>query len=316
MPQVRRGVTPRSGIGRYQVLGLAATVAAVALVGVALAIGGSRPTEREPSPVPSTPIAPTTARFESVAYGYSIAIPDGWDVEPASDRWVAGGWLGGGAFDRFDDRDATGGRPRFIVAATDVPKGTDPEDWLRVALPSRYGGVGGVGLRRCDAIGVGTVAGVANDPWQAGVLAGRAGWVRDGCGFVEGVVIVDRRAFIFSAQGAHVFDGATPETHATFDQFVATFEPQSGPPAQAFATFTSTMYGYSISYPADCAVVAATEPWVPGDKLWAGPQAWDRSPHVDRFCGESETFTVASTSVPDGVAPSAWVAGLRPHGGT
>jgi hypothetical protein len=129
-------------------------------------------------------------------------------------------------------------------------------------------------------------------------------------------VVIDGRAYVMTYDGPNQRGGSVAAFRAFADTIRFDVSPPATPGDPTTTTFTSAIHGYSIAYPADCTALAATEPWVPGEKLWAGPQAWDRSPHVDRFCGESETFTVASTLVPDGVDPSAWVAGLRPHGGT
>jgi hypothetical protein len=302
-PQVRRGVTPREGIGRYQVLGLAAAVATIALVSVVLAIGSERPTDREPTPQPSAPVVTATA-FESPLYGYSIDVLEGWDVAPATTHWMPGDRPRREAADRFDLVDATGARPQFSVVEGRLRDGTAPEAWLASSVPSRYEGRGAT--QRCA--GFASTTGSAPDVWRPTSLAGRSGWRRESCGAVDGVLPVDGRAYVFSALGAFVFHGATAETQALFDRLVDSFQP--GPD---LATFTSAVYGYSIAYQAECAVVPATEPWVPGEKLWAGPQGWGGGPHVDKFCGEEARFTVAATELPDGVTLADWVADLRPH---
>jgi hypothetical protein len=63
------------------------------------------------------------------------------------------------------------------------------------------------------------------DPWLEHSFNGYQGWIRESCGYVDGVVVVGRRGYVFSAEGPIVLGGATPETRALFEGIAATFVP-------------------------------------------------------------------------------------------
>jgi hypothetical protein len=168
------------------------------------------------------PIGHMTGSFTSSRYGYSIRYPEGWDTEPATRDWtVATVRPESEAMDRFDETDASAARPRVTIAAADLPAATDLDAWLATAMPSR--------LRKSHALlscSTGHGLQAYSDEWSRPRPIGRhLVRAREACGFVEGVIVVGDRGYVFSAEGAVRVDGPDPLTRAKFEAVVATFDP-------------------------------------------------------------------------------------------
>lgn len=93
-----------------------------------------------PSPSPSLALTDTSnwVPFVSERYGYEIAHPPSWTVEPATRDWSIDSvdrlnWMGFAVADRFHDS-----APSFAVLVTafadDVPAGTSEDEWIAAYL--------------------------------------------------------------------------------------------------------------------------------------------------------------------------------------
>ena len=97
-----------------------------------------------------------------------------------------------------------------------------------------------------------------------------------------------------------------------------TATPTAGAPSIAPITFTSPLYGYSVSILGTWAATAASEPWQGGDGI--EPQD---PPYADVFrldaSPDGATVRVKARSVPDGTSATTWLAqweAVRAVGGT
>jgi hypothetical protein len=243
----------------------------------------------------ASPIGPLTESFTSTRYGYSIALPEDWDSEPASRSWTPGVRPASEELDRFDPDDAAAARPKFTVMSVDLPDGAEEVDWLEGALPSRVQRVGG-GLARCG----GRIASYTNEWSDPRAIGPHLVRVREACGFIDGALFVGHRVYVFSAEGAVTFEGPDPSTRLVFEVLVAAFEP--------WPTFTSARYGYSLQHPTDWVASAATTPWTGSGTWWETPSADvldgpNTSPYP-----EAPWFAVVATDVPPGTTAPAWAA--------
>src|SRR3990170_3750142 len=204
-----------------------------------------------PSSQPSPSVAPegrpeavSTQAFSSALYGYSIRLPGGWASTPATSAWSGtGDWDQPPSADTMSGEGApdpsglgTGATHTLTVVAADVPVGTTLETWTDAhpidrdlywpeiqACRVRLSGGGS----RMFPGGPGT--------WSGGFIGGHPAQVRSECGYLDGVVIVDDRIYIFSLLRAWVLD------FGTYERLTRTVTFGDQPiPAPVLTTFTST----------------------------------------------------------------------------
>jgi hypothetical protein len=129
-------------------------VVALALAGLVFACGapattpsggprGSGGTSQSPTAQVTNPPSPTASppasqTFSSQLYGYELALPSSWQIQPASSAWVSGVLEGRCPSDWDCFSDTTEGRT-LAVAAIDSPQNTTLADWqakIHASAPS------------------------------------------------------------------------------------------------------------------------------------------------------------------------------------
>jgi hypothetical protein len=153
------------------------------------------PTARPSSPPPPAPTPSRAAAqrftFESRLYHYTIELIGSLAaVMPATQPWAATGrWDGL----RSDFVDKLG--PHVSVISS-VPAGSmSAEDWARAFVPPRVVGT------RCKQQGNMFMMEAPKSTWKEADYNGHPGVKRERCGYVDGVVIVNGRAYLFSLRG-------------------------------------------------------------------------------------------------------------------
>jgi hypothetical protein len=165
----------------------AAGLAVALVLAGGLALQGLVAPHRDASPVPVPPAsAPLTRTFVSPVHGYTMSYPQSWTVVPATRPWRHG--TDGGdiaVVDRFESP----GRPVVDVASQPLPPGWTDAQWFADFLPSP----GDVAEPQCFP---------PRAQWESLTIDGHAaGWHGGdfGCSFTQAVVIVDHRAYVFTA---------------------------------------------------------------------------------------------------------------------
>jgi hypothetical protein len=246
--------------------------------------------------------------FVSPTYGYTVKIPAGWSIKPATKSWSTGDvnlWNSG-----FNDElSLAGAGMRFSGTSQSLAKGQTGDQWL-TAYAASAGNSSRSGWLEIQ-IGGQTGYLTAN-----GVAAG-GGTIAPGGVMFDSVVIDNDRAYNFNMDGKL--------DRATFDAIVATIalDPSSVGALPALdKSFTSPSYGYTIKQSADWTVKAATAHWKGVDN---SPPATDEmtitgtdsvvsiasqslgGKTLDEFLVPFHAFTIAN--VPpgcDGGEPSTW----------
>ena len=167
-----------------------------------------------------------TATFVSERYGYTIRHPVGWSATKARATWIPGEPQGDPVVDRFTDPEL--GLPRQGLAALSalIPDGMTADGWIDQYLPPRRHG----SPAHCTGY---RTSGLGPEQWSPLTIGGHDGRVRRGCGFVDGVVVVGRRAYVFTANGAFQFDGAAARTEEVFAALLdgVTLHPEAADPS-------------------------------------------------------------------------------------
>jgi hypothetical protein len=155
--------------------------------------------------------------FVSDRYGYALDHPVDWIVRPSGRSWVPGELPSrSDASDGFEDP-RLGSPYSFAVASARVSDGMSEADWIARYVPPRG--------RWCRP----RIAPAPPAPWAPVTIDGQQGAMRRACGFVDAVVVVDRRAYVISVAGPRGYEGATPETQALFDAVVPTLDLRQTP---------------------------------------------------------------------------------------
>lgn len=147
-------------------------------------------------------LRPADIEFASADYGYSVGVPSGWAIDPASMLWWPPAKTTPGDYSAFDF--VTGeGVPDgavFRAASAEAPEGVSVDDWI-------------------DEFITGAEAGTCNPPrvmLPEITIDGQVAKIRAGCpDEVEATVVVGRRAYVFT-----LFS----DSRAAFDAIVATID--------------------------------------------------------------------------------------------
>lgn len=277
-------------VSRFQVIGVAATVLLMVIIGASLV--GSR--SDEPSPSLPTPTArasdeppPLRAQVTSSQYGYRLRPQVDATLRGATAQWTgAGPWDAAPTADRFESAGQ-----EFTVTVVDIAPETTAAAFVAAHGMSRQGFGAPNGETWSCRRGQTMIPGisVAHLRWIERTIAGHPGLVRAACGFVDAVVIVDARAWVLSSftKLAH---GADLDA---FDAVAFTIELPA-------ATFISTVYGYRITPRSDAVARLATE-------RWDGTGPWDKAPTADRFLSPGQNFTIAAVDADAGTTATRFV---------
>lgn len=269
----------------------AAGIAIIAVIAVGVVgVGALSSGVGGPSPAPSTtPVAtagPTVSptlptgpvSFTSPLYGYTVTVPVGWQVSPATAAWRPGEQPVFDVFaapvsqgDEYDD---------VVIAAQPVPAGTTADAWL-------------VAFAKSQEASTRTCKGPADD-WtdaQVGSLAIRRLDLRcTGDGYDLRLLDV---AFVVGGTG-YVMSG----NPTVIGQFLEEFQPSGSttpnraptevaPGSTGWTTYTSAIYGITLRYPSDWSVTAsATRNWGADDGVPA-----DEVSYADAFVSPGEGDT-------------------------
>lgn len=285
----RLGGTSRAGRGRL--LALAATVAAIGLIGAVAVSGAIRPTPTKPAEVSAPPSAipskvPTAvagSRFVSGRYAYSIEFPVRCGATFASGTWTwPSQWDAGPAIDTY-----VCGEGRLNVVSADVPFGVTPQGWVNALRERTIDG-------RCPTGG--NVSAADQPEFVEADVAGRPGFIRFACGHVDGVALVGRRAYLFGYHGRLPLNG---NRHA-FEALVESAEFPATVAAVPPSWFSSDWYGYTVAVPEGWTPTPADSPWLPGNV----PPPISLS---DTLVGPAGLQVhIVSAAIPPGLGEAAW----------
>jgi hypothetical protein len=265
------------------------------------------------------------SQWDSDRYGYSMNVPDGWNVIPANAAWGPGP-LRVASSEVWDVVDGPEGS-LLLIASAPVPSGTDAEAWAAANVgrhPEMKGSNGqercsfGLGLRVLFHQGAGTFE------FRSGAtLAKRGAVARAACGYVDAVVAAGDRMYVIvldtrqeTGGDWELFERLTsslefrPETArndvpSPSAPTVSTPAPSAAPSAAPplGPTFASARYGYTVQYPAGWeAMPVADDVVVPGDPLRVGPVAYDQ--FVDPASGE--VMWIFAQPIPSGLDVTTW----------
>jgi hypothetical protein len=252
----------------------AAGIALVAVIAVGALAVGAGVGGPSPSPSPTATVTPTPSTgpfsFTSPLYGYSVTVPAGWRVTPSTAAWRPGARP---TFDVFAAPVSQGDEYDDVsIAAQPVPDGMTPKDWLLAFAQAQE-----ASSRTCK--------GPADDWTDAfvGSLAIRRLDLRcTGVGYDLRLLDV---AFVVDGTG-YVMSG----NPTVIGQFLEEFQPGAPAPTEAargitpLTTYTSAIYGTTLSYPADWSVKArAARKTQSGDAFPA-----NELPYADTFASPGE----------------------------
>ena len=184
---------------------LAAVIAIVAVVGVGLLtyLGpgpGPGGPAASPTPTPAgtavqpsvTPSLSLEVPFSSGAFGYDALYPLGWEAAAGTKEGSAADLaLGEPAaspaefWDHFSPDVATTVTAALLATSTALPPGTSENTWIEAYQAPQVAQAG----RACIP---------ERATWDAVSIDGHAGGIYVGCKFVEAVVFVDGRVYVFS----------------------------------------------------------------------------------------------------------------------
>lgn len=165
-------------------------VAAAVLVAFAtlLAVPGRGLLSQRGGPVAPSPHASALPKtFVSSLYGYSMSYPEDWTVTAGTEPWQVGQDIGGaGRRDRFQSTSTDA----VFVVSQDIHQMNPTTQWIPSYLPDPSS----VAMPTCFP---------PYAQWEAITIDGHAAAMHGGdygCSFTEVIVIVDQRAYVFSAQ--------------------------------------------------------------------------------------------------------------------
>lgn len=273
----------------------AATVAL--LMGGLLYLGVLGPTPT-PTPGPSATPAPAAsiqapidtsawASFTSPAYGYTAAVPASWEGTFGTLPNTVDAFLGADQADSF----LGSSHPYLSAWSVELPADVSTEAWI-----STYLGQANSAEEPCFP---------QPEAWARVTVDGQQGWRYAGCnGWEEAMIVVQRRAYVFSA-----FDGRQPDAAAPFlAAFLTTVRLHPEDALRGDATnvpFQSSLHHYAVQIPSTWVARAATEPWLEGTRV-GRDQA-----NVDLFTPGvtiGNSAYVAAQPVEPGTSLDAWVA--------
>jgi hypothetical protein len=264
-----------------------------------------------PLPSPSPPVAaptgpaptgtelPATSIFTSRVYDYSIAISGDYEAVAAGQP----GWNSGEPWEWGADRFVAHWGQSIRIASAPVPEGVTAAEWIdRFERPSIN--AGNTPCRESPSDWLPMKIG-AETGWYRGTRTFNPGDIRVGvpgnqCNnhYVEAYVIAGGRVYVVTT--------TFRRTQESLDEFLRTIEF----PARSF---TSAVNGYTIGYPSDWEVTAATQDW-------SGEGEWDVAPIADVFdppedgCDRTpfvrctlRRLAVASTPVPAATSIDDWI---------
>jgi hypothetical protein len=236
----------------------------------------------------------TDAAFESQIHGYAITLVGRTRIFPATVPWTWGTARHDAATDVF-----MLSKGRMSVASTQIPEGVSDDAWIDETFPPRFGGR----LGRCVGSTTGPM-GAGTQAWSERTAGDRAWRVRQGCGYMEALMVADDRAWIFELMGPHFYISAPAAMRAEFTAFLDSFVPPGREPG---TSFTSERYGYTISFPGSREIYPAQETWTAG-------QNGQRGRFVDVFSGPVSTVSVFSTPIADSGRSESWLQTTFPSG--
>jgi hypothetical protein len=257
-----RAVTLWSRAPRWPLLVAASLVVATLTFAVLLRapiIGPPRPTPtRTALPSASDRITPSTtlAPFVSSTYGYTIAYPSNWKTVPSTSRLDSTAYPqnGSSTVDFFSAGPPGVGDPGLTVAGPAVPHGTSLVTWT-------------ASIQRLQANGFTCPPATALEPIQVGGQPAQLlTWANCPVWLMWAGVVQGGQAFhvIFSDRYAANDNALQASDRALFLRILgtATFTiSQPSPPVTPSSTlvpFTSSTYGYSLSYPSNWGTRPAT----------------------------------------------------------
>lgn len=245
-----------------------------------------------PSPAPSNDV------FTSPLYGYSVDRPAGWQITPATIRWPDGAAYVGRTPEWFDV--FVQGDPSFPnvgyngVGAQPIPDGSTAEEWMRGYAERQAASTyacKGPAEAWTDAV-VGTLAVRRIDI----ICDGRLPSGEDATGWHSAEVV-----FVVGDMG-YVIRG-NPEG---LDSLLHSLRPAVATASQPPASFTSPLYGYTVSRPADWVVTPATVPWQVATTLGTNHATFDsfEGPAAEE---DYVRVIVAAQPVPTAMTPADWM---------
>ena len=225
---------------------------------------------------PSTTTDGDLMTFVSPRNGYSVDVPDGSTVTPATQLWDFG-----------DDVDVveTGAGVVFEGASTELEGPVVDDAEVDGLLDSRHDRLGGCDVPRSRQAEI--------------TIDGQGGTVAECPGRIEATVVLYRRLYLFTLEGG---SDARAEFDAFADSIRLTPETAVDYPGLT-ATFVSPTYGYSFGYFRGLA--PATERWDPVPGQFEDNQVDDRFDGVETGLGAY--LGAASTPIPAGVSVDDWV---------
>ena len=286
------------------------------------------PVDETPGPPPSPPSNADGAvlPFTSSRYGYSLRIPEGWQLSASAARsWTQARPWRDGETDTFTRVD----RPevRFEIAAHALPADMSHGGFLAAFVSTQTDAQLN---QQCGYNGgpiLGPYIGGASTKWVRIEGARDAMWARGGCDRIDAVVFQDDAAFVMSLLGSRMLLYVFERMFMGID-----FDPP------AAAAVESQRYGYRLRVPGDWTSTLASHSWSGDDRpigttadAFVGPvalgtprltiaaQARQNEISEDRFTadvaplptavridGPTVTCAFGDTVVERGPVPSAW----------
>ena len=280
--------------------GLGAAAVVVLIFAGSQFFGSPGGTGTEPTPTASPSNSgppPLTQTFTSTMHGISMSYPEGWTAQAASEPWTEGTFPLNYMAPEVDVlMDPTHPGDLFLIFASQPIGDSTPEDWLVAQLTSEDGcgsnarlpitvdGAAGLTAEDCDVAAVTT--------------AGRGYWIQLYTGGDDPVAVA-------------------PYDRAWFEEVLATvqLQPEAAvePSPPLTQSFTSTLHGYSVSYPEGWSTQAATEPWTSDTFPLEFTGAAEDDVMYDPILEDHLFLTMASQPIGDST-PEDWVASQMASG--
>jgi hypothetical protein len=262
---------------------------------------------------------PVDGTFRSPRYHYTIELPDGWTVQPATADWrIIDPWDEAPRADIFRSADGL----RFSVASAPLGPGVDPATYAETYVPPRPSW--DPTRRACRSDGETGVPGPTPT-----LVGSRPAWltdtrlrVRAACGAIDAVLIDRSFAYVLALTAA----GDSDADLRTFRTIASTIEPLPRPVAPTPARWTprptstlapmgpldtqfeSPRYAYAIQHPSDWIPLPASRTFVPG----LGPLT--EEPAADVLDGPGQqAVSVVALDLELGVGIDAWLETWAPE---